>query len=58
MSAKSNEQRTYEIHEVDGGWQLKLYEDGEEVGGGAGGEDDYSFLLAQAEQFCGTDNFG
>jgi hypothetical protein len=54
MAALRRNERTYEISEVQNGWQLKLFEDGEEVGGGAGGEDDYSFLQACADEFCGT----
>jgi hypothetical protein len=38
---------------VHDGWLLKLYEDGEEMGGGFGLEDDYDMLLDAAEQFCG-----
>jgi len=45
--------RTYELVQVDTGWQLTLYIDGEEVGGGGGGPDDYEFLLEQAKSFCG-----
>lgn len=45
--------RTYEIEPVENGWRLKMFEDGEEVGGGVGGEDDYDFLLTQAQEFVG-----
>lgn len=48
-------ERSYEIEPIDGGWKLRLYEDGEEAGGGKGGEDDYGDLLAAAEEFCGID---
>ncbi len=45
--------RSYELTPVHDGWLLKLYEDGEEMGGGFGLEDDYDMLLDAAEQFCG-----
>lgn len=53
MAHRVKEERTYEMRETEDGWILKLYEDGEEVGGGAGGPDDYAFLLQAAEEFCG-----
>jgi len=44
----------YELNPVEGGWQLKLYEDGEEMGGGfAEGDEGFDFLLSAAEQYCG-----
>lgn len=45
--------RTYEIEPTATGWKLTMYENGEEVGGGVGGSDDYDFLLEQAVEFCG-----
>lgn len=54
MAQRVTEKRTYEIREVENGWQLRLFENGVEVGGGGGGEDDYPFLLAAAEEFCGS----
>ena len=45
--------RTYEIEQTATGWKLTMYEDGEEVGGGVGGLNDYEFLLEQAAEFCG-----
>lgn len=45
--------RSYELTPVHDGWTLKLYEDGEEMGGGFGLEEDYDLLLDAAEQFCG-----
>lgn len=45
--------RSYEIVRTASGWKLTMYEDGEEVGGGVGGHDDYDFLLEQAHEFCG-----
>jgi hypothetical protein len=48
--------RTYEIEPTATGWKLTMYEDGEEVGGGVGGPDDYDFLLEQAAEFCGEAN--
>lgn len=45
--------RSYELVPSDGGWSLKLYEDGEEMGGGFGLDEDYDMLLDAAEQFCG-----
>lgn len=46
-------ERSYEIEPIDGGWKLTLFEDGEEMGGGKGQEDDYDALLQAAEEFCG-----
>lgn len=46
--------RSYELTPVHDGWTLKLYEDGEEMGGGFGLEEDYDLLLDAAEQFCGN----
>jgi len=37
---------------VHDGWTLKLYEDGEEMGGGFGLNEDYDMLLDAAEDFC------
>jgi len=36
-------------------WKLTLFEDGQEVGGGVGQEDDYQELLDEALLFCGGD---
>jgi len=44
--------RSYEILQTATGWKLMMYEDGQEVGGGVGGHDDYDFLLRQAQDFC------
>lgn len=49
-------ERSYEIEPVDGGWKLRLLEDGEEVGGGRGDDGDYDDLLDAAEQFVGISN--
>lgn len=48
-------ERSYEINLVEGGgWRLKLYEDGEEAGGGRGETDeDYQALLQAGEEFVG-----
>jgi hypothetical protein len=46
--------RSYELTPVHDGWTLKLYEDGEEMGGGFGLNEDYDLLLDAAEQFCGN----
>jgi len=46
-------ERSYEIEPIDGGWKLTLFEDGEEMGGGKGQEEDYDALLQAAEEFCG-----
>ena len=47
-------ERSYEIKPLEGGgWILKLYEDGEEVGGGRGEDDDYQALLQAGEEFVG-----
>lgn len=48
-------QRSYEIEPHNGGWKLKLYEDGEEAGGGIGDAEDYNELLSAGEEFCGID---
>lgn len=45
--------RSYELTPVHDGWTLKLFEDGEEAGGGFGLNEDYDLLLEAAEQFCG-----
>lgn len=45
--------RGYELTPVHDGWVLKLYEDGQEMGGGFGLNDDFDLLLEAAEQFCG-----
>jgi hypothetical protein len=45
--------RSYVIEPVEGGWKMTLFEDGEEVGGGKGEENDYEDLLRSAEEFCG-----
>lgn len=45
--------RSYEIQpRPDGTWKLTLFEDNEEVGGGVGEQEDYEYLLDQAEEFC------
>lgn len=44
--------RSYELTPVHDGWTLKLYEDGEEMGGGFGLNEDYDMLLDAAEDFC------
>jgi hypothetical protein len=46
-------ERSYELTPVHDGWTLKLYEGGEEMGGGFGLDEDYDLLLEAAEQFCG-----
>lgn len=49
-------ERTYQIDPIEGGgWRLKLYEDGEEAGGGRGEDDDYQDLIEAGEQFVGID---
>lgn len=45
--------RTYEITETPKGWKLTMYEDGEDVGQGVGGPDDYQWLTDQGEEFVG-----
>jgi len=46
--------RSYEIKPSPTGWVLKVYEDGEEVAAGKAGstDDDYQYLLDQAESIC------
>lgn len=51
---RKNMIRNYEINYIDGGCKLVLFENGEEVGGGFGGADDYPFLLDQAKEFVGA----
>jgi hypothetical protein len=48
-------ERTYEITATEDGYKLSVMEDGMEIAGGIAGctEDDYDFLLAQAEAICG-----
>ncbi len=48
-------ERSYEIKPLEGGgWILKLYEDGEEAGGGRGETDeDYQALMQAGEEFVG-----
>lgn len=46
--------RSYELEPVDGGWKLRLLEDGEEVGGGRGGDDDYDYLAAAGKNLPGS----
>jgi hypothetical protein len=50
-------ERSYEITPTEDGWRLSVTEDGIEIAGAAAGptEDDYDFLLAQAESICGID---
>jgi len=49
--------RSFEIKPSPTGWVLKVYEDGEEVAAGKAGstDDDYQFLLEQAQEICGQD---
>lgn len=52
-------ERSYEIEPIDGGgWKLKLFEDGEEAGGGRGDDDDYDSLVEAGENFCGIEQSG
>ena len=46
-------ERSYELEPREGGgWRLKLFEDGEEAGGGWGDEDDYDALLEAGQEFA------
>lgn len=47
-------ERTYEITPTPQGWRMAVYEDGIEIAGGAGdnSDDDYAYLLEQAEAIC------
>ena len=45
--------RSFEIEPVDGDWKLTLFEDGEEVGGSSGEDEDYSDLYEIGCEFCG-----
>lgn len=49
--------RTYEINRTDAGWQLIVWEDGEEFARGVAGdsEEDYAYLVGEAESICGID---
>lgn len=40
--------------ELGGGWQLKFYEDGEEVGGGVFPESEYSDALDEGQNWLST----
>lgn len=53
-------ERTYQIDPIDGGgWKLKLYEDGEEAGGGRCDDDEgYDDLVSAGEQFAGIEQSG
>jgi hypothetical protein len=53
MADRVKEKRTYQMQQTEDGWELTLFEGGLPVGGAGGGPDDYSFLLATAEDFCG-----
>lgn len=48
-------ERSYQIDPIEGGgWKLKLFEDGEEAGGGRCDDDDgYSDLVSAGEEFAG-----
>lgn len=50
-------ERSYSIDPIEGGgWKLKLYEDGQEAGGGRGETgDDYQQLVEAGEDFVGID---
>lgn len=50
-------ERSYQIDPIPGGgWKLKLYEDGQEAGGGRGEtDDDYQALIEAGEEFVGID---
>lgn len=49
-------ERSYQIDPIEGGgWRLKLFEDGQEAGGGRGEDDDYNDLMEAGEQFVGID---
>lgn len=46
--------RTYTVERGDVNyWCLKLYENGVEVGGGVGAEDDYEALVEDGQSFIG-----
>lgn len=53
-------ERSYEVNPVEGGgWKLKLYEDGQEAGGGRCDDDDgYDSLVEAGEQFAGIEATG
>lgn len=53
-------ERTYQIDPIDGGgWKLKLYENGEEAGGGRCDDDEgYDDLVSAGEQFAGIEQSG
>lgn len=50
--------RTYEINKTETGWQLVVWEDGQVFARGVAGdsEEDYAFLLDQAESICQVDS--
>ena len=49
-------ERSYEIKPTENGWRLVVWEDGEEIARGAAGgtDDDYAYLVDQAESICGV----
>ena len=56
MSAEMAAGRSFEVTKAEhGGWVLKLFEDGEEVGGGGAPDtvDDWSFLYSTGCEFVG-----
>lgn len=50
-------ERSYEIKPTPEGWRMSVYEGGIEIAGAAAGstDEDFDFLLAQAEAICGID---
>lgn len=49
--------RSYEIKPTEHGWRMAVTEDGVEIAGAAAGhsDEDYAFLLEQAEAICSFD---
>lgn len=49
--------RTYVVRKTEAGWEMIVWEDDEEFARGVAGdtEEDYAFLVAQANSICGID---
>ena len=49
--------RTYAIRKTEAGWELIIWEDGDELARGVAGdsEEDCAYLVGEAESICGID---
>lgn len=49
-------ERSFQIDPIEGGgWRLRLFEDGQDAGGGRGEDTDYEYLLDAGNEFVGVD---